>query len=165
MDIIRNADWKEDESLKNDLQKYVLKNLKRIEILDFVKRDFPQYAWSLGTLSRRLEYFDIKYIDYNITLEEVEAAFKKENEGPGQLLGYRQIHQKIREEHNLAVPRGLVYDVMTKVDPEGLQLRGDVGVPRNKRKRRGPTGTFTSLVSSYNFQCLGTSTFNNLQIR
>ena len=32
---------------------------------------------------------------------------------------------------------------MTDVDPEGLQRRGGVG--RIKR-RRGPTGTFTSLV-------------------
>ena len=27
----------------------VKKNLKRAEILDFMNRDFSQYAWSLGT--------------------------------------------------------------------------------------------------------------------
>ena len=55
---IRNYDWEEDEILKADLEKYVLQSLLRKEILDFVKRDFPHYAWSLGTLSRRLVYFD-----------------------------------------------------------------------------------------------------------
>ena len=146
MSRIRNSEWKEDERLKEDLQNYVLQNLKRIEVLDFMKRDFPEYTWSLGMLSKRMEYFDIKYIDYNITVAEVEAAVEEEIDGPGKLLGYRHMHKKIREVHHLAVPRGLVYDVMTKVDPEGLQLRGDVGVPKNKRKRGG-TGTFTSLVS------------------
>ena len=57
----RNPDWQEDAELK----RYILKNLSRREILDFVSRDYAQYAWSLGTLSRRLAYFDIKYIEYN----------------------------------------------------------------------------------------------------
>ena len=65
---IRNSGWEEDEILKAGLEKYVLQSLSRKEILDFVKRDFPHYAWSLGTLSRRLAYFDIKYVQYNIDL-------------------------------------------------------------------------------------------------
>ena len=48
---IRNSEWEDDADLRNDLEKYVLKNFKREEILDFVKRDYPNYAWSLGTLS------------------------------------------------------------------------------------------------------------------
>ena len=36
-----------------------------------------------------------------------------------------------------------VYDVMTQIDPEGLERRGKVG---QKKRHRGPTGTFTSLV-------------------
>ncbi len=48
--------------LKSVLERYVIQNLSCREILDFVRRDFPQYAWSLGTLSRRLAFFDIKYI-------------------------------------------------------------------------------------------------------
>ena len=84
---IRNSDWEIDEILKADLEKYVLQSLSRREILDFVKRDFPHYAWSLGTLSRRLAYFDIKYVQYNIDLQEVENAVRNQIEGPGQLLG------------------------------------------------------------------------------
>ena len=146
--LIRNSDWEDDEQLKSDLQRYVKQNLRRREILDFVRRDFPEYAWSLGTLSRRLAFFGIQYIKYNTDIEEVETAVREEIEGPGQLLGYRAMHKKLREQHNLAVPRDLVHDVMGLVDPEGLQRRGDVG---KKKRRRGATGTFTSLVRLLSF--------------
>jgi hypothetical protein len=140
---IRNSDWKDDELLRDDLERYVLQNLRRQELLDFVKRDYPQYAWSLGTLDRRLAHFGIQYVNYGTDLQEIEAAVRDEIEGPGQLLGYRAMHKKIREQHQLAVPRDLVYDVMTMVDPEGLERRGNVG---RKKRRRGATGTFTSMV-------------------
>lgn len=146
--LIRNSDWEDDEQLKSDLQRYVKQNLRRREILDFVRRDFPEYAWSLGTLSRRLVFFGIQYIKYDTDIEEVETAVREEIEGPGQLLGYRAMHKKLREQHNLAVPRDLVHDVMGLVDPEGLQRRGDVG---KKKRRRGATGTFTSLVRLLSF--------------
>ena len=146
--LIRNSDWEDDEQLKSDLQRYVKQNLRRREILDFVRRDFPEYAWSLGTLSRRLAFFGIQYIKYDTDIEEVETAVREEIEGPEQLLGYRAMHKKLREQHNLAVPRDLVHDVMGLVDPEGLQRRGDVG---KKKRRRGATGTFTSLVRLLSF--------------
>ena len=41
---IRNPDWEADEDLKMDIQQYVLQNLSRKELLDFVQRDYPQYA-------------------------------------------------------------------------------------------------------------------------
>ena len=66
-----NPDWQEDTELKQDLKLYVLQNFSRLEILDFVSRDYAQYAWSLGTLSRRLAFFDIKNVDYNTDLKEV----------------------------------------------------------------------------------------------
>ena len=97
--------------------------LKREEILDFVKRDYPNYSWSLETLSRRLKHFNIKYVNHAITVEAVETAVRQELDGPGQLLGYRALHKVIREKHELAVPRQLVYDVMTNVDPEALEGR------------------------------------------
>ncbi len=54
------------------------------------------------------------------------------------------MQRKLREQHNLAVPRDLVHNVMGYIDPEGLERRGSVG---KKKRRRGATGTFsTSLV-------------------
>ena len=69
------------------------------------KHDYPEYAWSLPRLDRRMRYFDItKYINYETTVDEVVAASNTENDGPGQLLGYRALHKKLREQHGLAVP-------------------------------------------------------------
>jgi hypothetical protein len=95
MSRIRNLDWQEDEELREDLKRYVLQNLQRKEVLDFVQRDYPQYTWSLPTLSRRMSHFGIKYVDYTISLEEVRDAFREENAGPGQLLEYRSMQRKI----------------------------------------------------------------------
>ena len=72
MSRIRNLDWQEDEELREDLQRYVLQNVQRKEVLDFVERDYPLYAWSLPTLSRRMSHFQIKYIDYTISPAEVK---------------------------------------------------------------------------------------------
>ncbi len=54
------------------------------------------------------------------------------------------IDKKLREEHNLAIPRGLVYDVMTLDHAEGMENRKVVG---HKKRKRGLVGTFTYLVS------------------
>jgi hypothetical protein len=62
------ADCKSDYVLKADLANYVRQNLKRSEILDFMKQDYVQYNWSLATLNRRLRFFDIRYIDYDVQL-------------------------------------------------------------------------------------------------
>ena len=134
MSGIRNSDWETDENLQADIQQYVLQNLSRKELLDFVKRDYPQYAWSLSTLSRRMAHFNIKYIDYETNANEVERAVHEEIDGPGQLLGYRAMHKKLREQHQFAVPRNLMYDMMTLVDPDGLERRRNVG-KKNMLKR------------------------------
>jgi len=73
----------------------------------------------------------------------VKEAVKKEMKEPGRLLGYLSLHKKFGEVHGLNIPRNLVYDVMADVNPEGLEERGGVGMP--KRPKR--TGAFTSNVS------------------
>jgi hypothetical protein len=134
MAYLRNVHWKEDQSLKNDLEKYVKEDLRRNEILDFLKCHYPQYAWSLSLLDRRMRYFDISYTDKNVTVKQVEEAVAKEIDGPGKLLGYRAMQKKLQQEHELNVPRDLVYAVMQEVDPEGLETRGGVGNARQKKK-------------------------------
>ena len=140
---IRNGDWMEDQPLKDDLSKYVRQNWQKSEILDFIKSKYPMYAWSERTLARRLQYFDIKFTNYEVDIEEGKEAVRREIDGPGQLLGYRSMQQKVREIHGLNVPRDVVYAVMTEVFPEGLQARGGVG----KAKRHRRTNTFVTGVS------------------
>ena len=81
MAVRRNDSWKSDHDLEDILRKYVRGGLQREEILDFVSRNFSQYAWSLGTLDRRLHHFQICHTDRNVTVDEVEVAVKFEDTG------------------------------------------------------------------------------------
>ena len=117
------AEWKEDTQLQDSLANYVLQNLKRSEILDFVQRDYAHYKWSIATLDRCLRFFGISYIDYGVPLQTVSNAVQKELEGPGKLLRYRTMNQKLRTEYNVKVPRHLVHNMMYELDPEGLECR------------------------------------------
>lgn len=142
MVVLGNDAWRNDYQLRQDLENYVKQNLKRKEILDFVSSKYPNYAWSLRTLCRRLNYFNIKYQDYDTNLNDLHQVVEEEMKGPGKLLGYRALHKKIREIHGLKVPRDLVYAMMAEVDPTGLQERAGVGGRRRARKN-----TFTSEVA------------------
>ena len=44
--------------LKEVSSRYLKQNFRRNELLDFVSRDFSEYAWSLRALDRRLEFFN-----------------------------------------------------------------------------------------------------------
>ena len=162
MAYLRNVDWKEDDDLKNDLKKYYVKeDLKRNEILDFLKRDYSQYAWSLSSLDRRMRYFDVRYTDRNVTVEQVRKAVAKEVDGPGKLLGYRAMQKKLRQEHELKVPCDLVYAVMQDVDPEGLQARGDVGNTKQIKLMGNQNSTFPLAI----YGCIDTASRKSLWLK
>ena len=120
---IYNSSGKDDLYLMQQLKKHNSKGMRLQEILSYMKRYFGQYSWSLITLNRRLRFLNIYCHDKNITVDEVTEAIKKECKGHGQLLGYRAIYHKIRQDHGLNVTRDQVYAAMTDVDPEGLEKR------------------------------------------
>ena len=140
---VRNPEWQEDINLKEDLSVYVQQNLRQKEILDLVEQKYLVYAWSLPTLSRRLNYFNIKYSDHDVDVDQLKQVVSMEMEGPGRLLGYRALQQKVREVHGLNVPRDLVYAMMMEINPAGLEERGGVGKP----KRAPRAKVYTSHVS------------------
>lgn len=133
------ASWVHDENLKEAMSRYVQQSLQRSEILDFLKRDFPQYLWSIRSLDRRLRHFEIYYNNNSVGVDDVTQAVENELKGPGQLLGYQAMHKKIRQEYGLNVTRDKLYDVMYDLDPEGLETRGGVGAKKERRK-----GNFTT---------------------
>ena len=130
-----HVDWNENERLRADLEVYVSQNLRQAEILNYMVRDYPTYPWSIPTLDRRLRFFGIKYIDYFVSIDDVRDVVQKELNGPGRLLGYRTMTQKIRTEHSLKVPRHLVYNVMTELDPDGVQERR---IKKDVKKKKVP---------------------------
>eukprot|EP00112_Aurelia_sp_Birch-Aquarium-sp1_P014156 Seg3036.1 transcript_id=Seg3036.1/GoldUCD/mRNA.D3Y31 product="hypothetical protein" protein_id=Seg3036.1/GoldUCD/D3Y31 len=107
--------------------------MKRREILDYMKRDFPCYPWSIPTLDRRLRYFNIRYIDNTVSIPTVAEVVRKEMEGPGKLLGYRNMNLKLRTEHGIRVPRQVVHDVIWDIHPEALDERN---LKKKAKKRK-----------------------------
>ena len=85
-------------------------------------------SWDNGQKAPLLQYFVHRLPDVDI----VRTVVQKEVCGPGQLLGYRAMNQKLRCEHGIKVPRNLVFNVMVEIDPEGLAQRSMI----KKRKRR-----------------------------
>ena len=57
------------------------RNIKQKEVLDLVKKKYPEYAWSLRSLSSSLQHFKIKYVDYDISISTVKEAETKEWKG------------------------------------------------------------------------------------
>lgn len=51
-----SGEWKEDNQLEQDLRKYIAQNLKRSEVLDFVKQDFSEYTWNPQWMPSSLWY-------------------------------------------------------------------------------------------------------------
>ena len=145
----RKMNWSENDDLKKCLKTYVQQNLKRKEILDFMCRDFSQYRWSLATLDRRLRFFGIHYIERDTGLSVVTKALEQEMQGPGKLLGYRSMNQKLRTEYGICVPRKIVYDTMWELNPEGVESRCV------KRKKKIPKRPFSSDGPNWTFSLDG----------
>lgn len=135
---IWNDSWKEDLNFREKLKDYVTEGLCCKEILDFMLRDFNCYTWSIRTLDRRLQYFDMRYMDTDVAVDEVEEAIVQEIEGPGRLPGYRAMQEKLRQVYNLRVPRDLVHAVIYNVNPDALEDRA----PCFKKKKK--KGHFTT---------------------
>ena len=83
------------------MENYVREHLQRSEMIDFLKRDFSCYKWSIRSPGKRLRLSQIYYNDKNVPVEDVVDAMQKELNGPGALLGYRAMHKKIRQQHNI----------------------------------------------------------------
>ena len=126
MDIASNSDisciWRSDNSLEEDLAKYVARNLPRKEIVKHIGKDYPLYPSSLGTLDRMLRHFGIHYIERDTPEQAVINAVKFELK-KGKCLGYRAMNRKLRTEYNIKVSRQCVSDIVKFLDPEGVEER------------------------------------------
>ena len=71
---------------------------------------------------------------YDTSLEMVQAAVQKELSGPGKLLGYRALNQKMRMQYEIQVPRNLVHKMLQNEDLEGLEFRRSSS-KKKERKR------------------------------
>ena len=63
--------------------------------------------------------------------EAIVSAVEQQLKGSGRLLGYRQMHQRLRLDYGLVLSRETVRTTLASLDPEGVSLRS-----RHKLKRR-----------------------------
>ncbi|CAH3030575.1 unnamed protein product [Porites evermanni] len=138
---IWNDYWKEDLNLRQKLKDYVTEGLCRKEILNFMLGDYDCHSWSIRTLDRRVQYFNMRYMDADVAVDEVEEAITQEIEGPGRLPGYRAMREKLRQVYNLRVPRDLVHAVMYNMNP----ILRDLGAV-SWVERKGVMKVFNSIV-------------------
>ena len=66
---------------------------------------FHNTAEASTALDRRMRYFNIFYHSNNVSLNAVKEAVKGDLNVPGELLGYRAMHLKIRQKNGLNVTR------------------------------------------------------------
>ena len=71
---MKESNWINDVALEQGLRDYVWRSLKGKEILDFMKRDYEQYCWSIAALDRRLLFFDINYVCTTENKSEITNA-------------------------------------------------------------------------------------------
>eukprot|EP00794_Sanderia_malayensis_P001735 gene1735-1932_t len=113
----------------------------RYRSTNFMRRDYDCYL--------RLNHFQIKYIDREVPTAEIRKAVKEELSGPGALLGYRAMTQKIRQEYHLKAPRDLVHGIMFDLDADGVAE----GRPGAKAKK--PEGHFVTLGPNWTYSLDG----------
>ena len=60
------------------LTRYLQQGVQRSESLDFLRREFSEYAWSIRSPVRRPRPFNIFYNDRSVEVEEVKEAMEEE---------------------------------------------------------------------------------------
>ena len=70
--------------------------------------------------------------------QEIIAAVERELEGSGSLIGYWQMHQRLRIDYGLVVSRETVRLALKMLDPEGVERRSQHKLKRRTYSAKGP---------------------------
>ena len=71
-------------------------------------------------------------------LREIIAAVEREFEGSGSLIGYQQMHQRLRIDYGLVVSRETVRLTLKTLDPSGVERRSQHKLKRRSYSAKGP---------------------------
>ena len=97
------------------------------------ERHWNAVTRNMAAYFRNFRHFNSHYREKNVSVQEVKDVVKKKLDGTGRLLGYGAMHRKVRQVHDLNVPRDLVHAAMYDLDPKGLKARG----PEKENKSQG----------------------------
>lgn len=94
---------------------------------------------SLSTLKRRLSLLGLKRKNIQESpIEEIIAAVYEELCGCGYNLGYRAMCQKLRRVYGVKVKRDTVYEILKRLDSEGVLNRFGNKLRRRQYLNPGP---------------------------
>ncbi|XP_067052296.1 uncharacterized protein [Acropora muricata] len=119
------------------VQQYFHLGLNYVEIISFLLlihginlslRQLKRILRRKG-LTRRQNYSDPA---------EVVAAVGSELQGSGSLVGYRQMHQRLRTDYGLVADRETVRTILKTLDPDGVERRSKRKLKRRKYHCKGP---------------------------
>ena len=91
------------------------------------KRGYPQYAWSLSSLKRRLAFFGRNYVKYDIEIEEVQNAVREE-------MDTEPCKQKLGSNINFLF--SVIWStILTMVDQSGYKTQRKCRYKKEKKSR------------------------------
>ncbi|XP_019859117.1 PREDICTED: uncharacterized protein LOC109587312 [Amphimedon queenslandica] len=128
-----------------------LKNIRNSLIVGLAQK-----ACSVREIQRLLQY----YINVNLSVRQIQRILKHNNlnkrpreesslhsialvileelKGPGSLLGYRAMCNRLRNQHQLTVKRSTVMALLASLDPEGTAQRKIRRLKRRIYRNKGP---------------------------
>ena len=123
---------------RNDLIKhYFSLGLNYSEILAFLI-SFHGIQLSLRQLRRILRREGLRRRKDHSDIEEILNAIETELEGSGNRIGYRQMHQRLRNDYDLIVQKETVRVIIKELDPVGVQSRSSRRLSRREYRAKGP---------------------------
>ena len=116
---------------------YFSLGLSYSEILSFLLL-FHGIRISIRQLKRILFSKGLRRRRNHSELREIIAAVEREFEGSGSLIGYRQMHQRLRIDYGLVVSRETVRLTLKTLDPSGVERRSQHKLKRRSYSAKGP---------------------------
>ena len=123
---------------RTDLIKhYFSLGLQYSEILAFLL-SFHGIQLSLRQLRRILRREGLRGRKDHSDIEQVINAIETELEGSGNRIGYRQMHQRLRNDYGFVVQKEIVREIIKELDPVGVQARSSKRLRRREYRAKGP---------------------------
>lgn len=72
-------------------------------------------------MKRRLRHHGLRKRDVLVDEDIIKEIIRRELQGPGSLLGYRGMHNKLRITYNISITRDKVMELLKDIDPEGTE--------------------------------------------
>ena len=115
--------------------------MKYAEIVAFLSA-YHGITLSVRQLKRVLKHLNRSRRISKSSLDEVIESIEEELSDSGASIGYRQMHQRLVNDHRLTIDRETVRCALKVIDPEGVNRRLSRKLKRRQYRVRGPNDTW-----------------------